>query len=78
MPLGIQVGLSPGDFVLDGDPAPLPQKRTEPPPQFSAHFYCGQTVGWIKTPLGTEVGLGPDDIVLDGVWPNGCMYQDIT
>jgi len=37
-----------------------------PPPQFSAHVYCGQTVGWIKMPLGTEVGLDPSDIVLDG------------
>ena len=31
MPLGMKVGLSPGDFVLDGDPAPLPQKGEEPP-----------------------------------------------
>jgi len=31
MPLGIEVGLSPGDFVLDGDPAPLPKKGAEPP-----------------------------------------------
>jgi len=23
-PLGMEVGLGPGDFVLDGDPAPLP------------------------------------------------------
>ena len=23
MPIGTEVGLSPGDFVLDGDPAPL-------------------------------------------------------
>ena len=46
-------------------PSP-PKKGAEPPPQFSAHFYCGQTVAWIKMPLGTEVGLGPDDIVLDG------------
>ena len=30
MPLGMQAGLSPGDFVLDGDPAPLP-KGVEPP-----------------------------------------------
>ena len=40
MVLGTEVGLSPGDFVLDGDP-PLPKKGAEPPPQFSAHFYCG-------------------------------------
>jgi len=25
MPLGIEVGFSPGDFVLDVDPAPPPQ-----------------------------------------------------
>ena len=24
MKLGLEVGLGPGDFVLDGDPAPLP------------------------------------------------------
>jgi len=28
--LGMDVGLSPGVFVLDGDPAPLPQKGAEP------------------------------------------------
>ena len=31
MPLGIELGLGSGDFVLDGDPAPLPQKDTDPP-----------------------------------------------
>jgi len=30
MPLGMEVGLGPGDFVLDGDPALLPKKGTEP------------------------------------------------
>ena len=60
----MQVGLSPSNFVLDGDPAP-PQKGQSP--QFSAHVYCGQTAGWTKMPLGTEVDLGPVDIVLDGV-----------
>jgi len=29
--LGMEVGLSPGDFVFDGDPAPSPKKGTEPP-----------------------------------------------
>ena len=33
MPLGMEVGISPGDFVLDGDPAPTP-KRAEPHPIF--------------------------------------------
>jgi len=31
MPLVVEVGLVPGDFVLDGDPAPLPKKGVEPP-----------------------------------------------
>jgi len=69
MPLGTKVGLSPGDYVLDGDPAPpLPKKEAKPGahPQFSAHVYCGQTAGWIKMSLGMEVGLGPVHIVLDG------------
>ena len=35
-------------------------------PQFSAHVYCGQTVGWIKMLFGMEVGLSPGHIVLDG------------
>jgi len=60
-----EVGLVPGDFVLDGDSAPLSQKGGGAP-KFSAHFYCGQTAGCIKMPLGTDVGLDLDDNVLDG------------
>jgi len=64
--LGMEVGLSPSDFVLDGD-QPLPQKGARSPPlQFSAHFYCDQTAGCIKMPLGIGVGLSPGDFVLDG------------
>jgi len=48
--LGVEVGISPGDFVLDGDLAP-PPKGAEPPHQFSAYFYSGQTAAWIKMPL---------------------------
>jgi len=59
------VGLGLRQIVLNGDPAPLPQRGTTPP-QLSAHACCGQTAGWIKTPLGREVGLGPGHIVLDG------------
>ena len=55
MPLGMEVGLGPGDFVLDGAP---PQNGAEPPPQFSAHFHCGPTAGCIKMPLDMEVGQG--------------------
>ena len=65
MPLGIEVGLSPGDIVLDGDPAPSP-KTGGGAPKFSAHIYCDQTAGSIKMALGMEVGLSTDDFVLDG------------
>jgi len=63
MPLGMQVGLSQGHIVLDGDPAPLPQ-RAQPP--ILAHICCGQMAGWIKMPLGMEVGLSQGHIVPDG------------
>ena len=62
----MEVGLSPGDFVLDGDPSSLPNKGGGAPSQFSAHFYCDQTAGCIKMPLGMEVGLSPGEFVLDG------------
>jgi len=68
MPLGMELGVGPCDFVLDRGPAP--------PPQFSAHVYCGQTAGWIKMVLGKEIGLSPGNFVLDGdpacplnLWP---------
>jgi len=55
MPLGTMVGLSLGDFVLDGDPAPFPKKEADVgggSPNFRpAHVYCGQTAGWIKIAL---------------------------
>ena len=57
MALGMEMGLGPRHILLDGDPAALPENKAEPPPKFSAHFYCGQTVGCIKMPLDMEVGL---------------------
>jgi len=67
MPLGMEVGLGPGDFVFDGDKT-TPTKRVQrPPTHFLAHVYCGQTAGSIKMSLGTEVNLGSGDVVLDGV-----------
>jgi len=64
IPFGAEVGLSPGDIVLNGDSAPL-EKGTAPPPHFSAHVYCGEMAGWMKMPLDTEVDLGPGHIVFD-------------
>ena len=34
MPLGMEVGIGPGDFVLDGDLAPLPKKGSSPAVNF--------------------------------------------
>jgi len=65
MPLGMELGLGPGDFVLDGDLAPLPQKGAEPSPQIFGPCLLSQTAGWIKMVLGVEVGLSPGDFVLD-------------
>jgi len=31
IPLGMEVGIGPGDFVLDGDPAPLSKKGAQQP-----------------------------------------------
>jgi len=63
MPFGMEVGLSPGDFVLDEDPASPPKKGADP--QCLTHIYCGRMAGSMKMALGTEVGLGPDDVLLD-------------
>ena len=65
MPLGVKVGLSLGDIVLNEDPAP-PTERDTAPPHFSAHVYC-QTAGCIRMPLGAEVDLGRGDILLEGM-----------
>ena len=67
MALGMEVGLTPGNFVFDGDPATPRTEGTPTNTQCLAHVYCGQTAGWMKTPLGMEVDLGPGHIVLDRV-----------
>jgi len=41
MPLDMEVGLSPGDFVLDGDPALSPQRGRIPHPNCRLMFIIG-------------------------------------
>ena len=77
MPLGMGIGLGPGDLVLDGDPQKghspsanfwpmsIAAKRLAQPPIFDP-CPCDQTARCIKMQLGMEVGLGPGDFVLDG------------
>ena len=38
MSLGMELGLGPGDFVLDGEPAPLPKRGGGGPPNFRPMF----------------------------------------
>jgi len=61
---GFQVGLGPGNIVLDGDPAP-------PPPKGHNFPIFGPYLLWPNCYMDQdatcrEVGLGPSDIVLDG------------
>ena len=56
MPLGMDVGLSPGDFVLDGEPV-TPARQGAEPPNFWPMFIVAKTTGWIKMSLGMEAGL---------------------
>ena len=67
MPLDMEVGLGPCDFVLDGDPAPLPKNGAEPtnfrPVSIAAKRLHRSRCHLVWT---LEVGLGPRHIVLDG------------
>ena len=44
IPLGMELGIGPGDFVLDGEPAPLPKKGAEPP-NFRSMFIVAKLLG---------------------------------
>jgi len=44
MPLGTEVGLDPGDIVLDGDPAP-PTEKGKAPPTFRPMSTVAKQVG---------------------------------
>jgi len=53
---GMPRALGQGHIVLDGDPAPPPQKGHSPNPNFGPYVCCVQTAEWIKMPLGMEHG----------------------
>jgi len=65
--LGTEVGLGPCHIVLDGDPAPLPQKWAEPPNYRAISIVAKQLyVSGYHLVRTTEVGHSLGDIVLDG------------
>jgi len=66
MPLGMEVGLGPGDCVQRGPSSPQKKGHINPHPIFGPYVYCGQMAEWIKMPLGMEVNLGPGNVVLNG------------
>jgi len=56
-------------------PVPFPKKGAEPPPQFSAHFYCGQTAAGIKKIQNTTwYGARPRPRRLCVRWGSSCRY----
>jgi len=57
MPLGMEVGLGTGDFVLNEDPAALPKKGAEPPPPIFGPCLLWPN-GWMDQE-GTLHGDGP-------------------
>jgi len=59
MALGTEVGLNPGHIVLDGDPAPLPQKAAQSP-NFWPIFIVAKRL---------DASRCPGDFVLDGTQP---------
>jgi len=76
MPLGMEVALSPGDFVLDGDQVPL-TKKARSPPIFGPHLLwpdgcIGQGAAWYpgrRRPTRHCVGWGPSSPPLKGHSP---------
>jgi len=64
MPLGMKVGLSPGDFLLDGDPAVHPKKGGAQPPIFGTSIVRN---GWMDQDATWYGGKPrPRRLVLDG------------
>jgi len=60
----MELGLCPGDFVLDRDPAPPPQKGGGAPKFFGPCLLWPN--GWMDQDTRMEIGLSPGDFVLDG------------
>jgi len=51
MKLGLEVGLGPGNIVLDGDPAPPPEKRGT---------YCHKNYNWKCGPMPNVMATLPN------------------
>jgi len=68
MPLGMEVGLGPGDFAFDGVSATPGEMAHHPHPTFGpCLLWPNCWMDELKTPLCTEVDLVQGHIVLDGI-----------
>jgi len=56
MPLGTEVGLSPGDIVLDGDKAPFPQIKGEAAQQPSS--FPPMSIVAKRSPISATAEMG--------------------
>jgi len=67
MPLGMEVGLGPGDFALDGDPAP-PLQKGDGAPNFRPMSIVAKLLDGSRWHVARRCkgGLFPGYIVLDG------------
>ena len=81
MPLGMEVGLGPGHIVLDGDPVPLPKKRTRAP-IFGPFLLCLN--GWSRpnfvrlSSADVVVKLTNSAIVAQSVVDQSCDPDSLT
>ena len=68
MSRGMELGFGPGDFVLDGDPAPRPQKGGGRTPNFRPMSIVVKRLDGLgfRMLLGMAVHLGPGHIELVG------------
>jgi len=69
MPLGIELGLGPGDFVLDGDPAPLSPKGAQTP--IFGPYPLRPNGCMDQDVFGMELGLDLGDCVR---WGSRCTF----
>ena len=85
MALGMEVGLGPGHIVLNGDPAPLPKRGRDQTAGWTK-MPLGTEVGLGPGDIVLDVDPVPPpkkraQRPIFGqcpLWPNDCIYQDIT
>jgi len=76
MPLGLEVGLGPGDIVLDGDPAPPPCKGAQQPSTFRPTALACIPTGLHFTHNPQCTAGGSRGIPMDNCHPSSFIFVD--